>query len=311
MNNIPYFDGHCDTVSAIFQDGRSLRRNRGHLDLTRLGAFSKSVQIFALYADSAALAPGTVWAHTQALHDIFISQLSDNSDICVFCKTRSDIENAHAARLTAALLSIEGGELLNCDPALLETVKAWGVQSINLTWNHQNALSGSHSQCPDQGLTHQGRAFVGEMNRLHLIPDVSHLSDSGFWDVAETAASPLFASHSNARSLCPHSRNLTDDMFRAICQTGGVAGINFYVPFVGGDGSLEAVADHIDHWMALDGAKHIALGGDWDGCDRLAGDMTGVEALPRLWDVLARRGYDRATLEDIYYNNLARLLPPC
>jgi membrane dipeptidase len=100
-------------------------------------------------------------------------------------------------------------------------------------------------------------------------------------------------------------------MFRAICQTGGVAGINFYAPFVGGDGSLNAVADHIDHWMALDGAKHIALGGDWDGCDRLAGAMTGVEALPHLWDILAHRGYDRATLEDIFYNNLARLLPSC
>jgi membrane dipeptidase len=309
MKNIPYFDGHCDTVSTIALRGGSLRHNGGHLDLARLRHYTNPTQVFALYADSAALSPDRFWPHLQWLYHTFVYQLSQNKDICSFCTTSQDIQNAHAAGLTAALLSIEGGELLNCDPALLETVHAWGVQCINLTWNHQNALSGSHRQSPEQGLTARGRVFVREMVGLNMIPDLSHLSDKGFWDVAEMGVCPLLATHSNARALCPHSRNLTDDMFRAICQTGGVAGINFYVPFVGGDSSLEAVADHIDHWMALDGAKHIALGGDWDGCEALAGHISGVEALPRLWDILTQRGYDRAVLEDIFYYNLSRLLP--
>jgi membrane dipeptidase len=309
MDNIPYFDAHCDTVSLCAQAGKPLRQNPGHLDLRRLGAFSPAAQVFALFADKSDYPePGSLWAHTQQLHDFFVSQLSQNKDICQFCRDGEDIKNSHARGLTAVLLSIEGGELLDCDPDRLETAKAWGVRCINLTWNHANTLSGSHKDAPHRGLSPQGEAFVRQADRLGIILDVSHLSDKGFWDLVNCTASPLLASHSNARALCPHSRNLTDEMFQAICRSGGVAGINYYTDFVGGNSSLEAVADHIDHFIALGGAKHIALGGDWDGCDRLAGDMTGVQDIPRLWDALTRRGYSQTVLEDIFYNNLKRVL---
>jgi membrane dipeptidase len=265
--------------------------------------------VFALFADKSDYPePGSLWAHTQQLHEFFVSQLSQNKDTCQFCSDGEDIKNAHARGLTAAMLSLEGGELLDCDPDRLETAKAWGVRCINLTWNHANALSGSHKDDPNRGLSPQGEAFVRQAVRLGIILDVSHLSDKGFWNLANRTTSPLLASHSNARALCPHSRNLTDEMFQAICRSGGVAGINYYTDFVGGNGSLEAVADHIDHFLALGGAKHIALGGDWDGCDCLAGDMTGVQDIPRLWDTLARRGYSQTVLEDIFYNNLKRVL---
>jgi membrane dipeptidase len=309
MDNIPYFDAHCDTVSLCAQTGQSLGQNQGHLDLHRLSAFSRAAQVFALFADQSDYPePGSLWAHTQRLHEFFVSQLSQNKDTCQFCRNGEDVKNAHARGLTAAMLSIEGGELLDCDPDRLETAKAWGVRCINLTWNHANALSGSHKDAPNRGLSPQGEAFVRQANRLGIILDVSHLSDKGFWDLVNCTTSPLLASHSNARALCPHSRNLTDEMFQAICRSGGVAGINYYTDFVGGNGSLEAVADHIDHFIALGGAKHVALGGDWDGCDHLAGDMTGVQDIPCLWDTLARRGYSQTVLEDIFYNNLKRVL---
>ena len=118
---------------------------------------------------------------------------------------------------------------------------------------------------------------------------------------------PIVASHSNARALCGHPRNLTDDMFRAIRDSGGAAGLNLYTDFLGKKGTVEDAVRHVEYFLALDGEKTLALGGDWDGC-QLPEGWQGVQQLPLLWDALAERGYDRATLEDIFYNNWYRVL---
>ena len=121
--------------------------------------------------------------------------------------------------------------------------------------------------------------------------DVSHLSDEGFWDVMDITSGPVCASHSNSRRVYPVSRNLTDEMFRAICQTGGVAGLNLYTGFLGEEPvTLEAACRHVLHWLELDGGKHIALGGDLDGCERLPEGLGGVDdypALARPWRITA------------------------
>lgn len=305
---IPYFDAHCDTISACTLDGRSLRKNPGHLDLERLSVYPRSAQVFALFADRDAFPAGTLMEHCRRMHEVFRQELSKNADILSFCPGGKGIQTATEDRKIAALLSIEGGELLNCDPANLALAKGWGVRCINLTWNHANALAGSHMDDPEKGLTDRGRAWVQEAQRLDILTDVSHLSDRAFWDLVDITTKPILATHSNSRAVCPHTRNLTDDMFRALCESGGVAGINFYAPFVGGAHAMEDLVRHVDHFMDLGGAKHIALGGDLDGCDTLTGGMRGVEDLPRLWDTLKAHGYDDATLEDIFYNNLLRVL---
>ena len=305
---IPCFDAHCDTISACTLEGRSLRKNSGHLDLERLRRFSKAAQVFALYADGAGFPAGTLLRQCEAMRDVFLSEAARNRDILTFCPQGRGVKAANEDGKIGALLSIEGGELLNCDPANLELAAGWGVRSINITWNHANALSGSHMERPEQGLTDRGREWLRESQRLGLLVDVSHLSDRGFWDVMDMTDRPVIASHSNSRAVCGHSRNLTDDMFRAICQTGGVAGINFWLHFVGGAFSMEDILRHVDHFMELGGAKHLALGGDLDGCDALAGGMKGLEDLPMLWNALSAHGYDNATLEDIFYNNLLRVM---
>lgn len=305
---IPYFDAHCDTISACTLDGRSLRKNSGHLDLTRLSAYSRAAQVFALFADRAAFPAGTLMDQCRNMHGKFCQELSKNADVLTFCPGGKGVQKAAEEGKIAAFLSIEGGELLNCDPANLELAKQWGVRCINLTWNHANALAGSHMDDPEKGLTDRGLAWVREAQQLGILADVSHLSDRAFWDLVDITTSPILATHSNSRTVCPHSRNLTDDMFRALCESGGVAGINFYAPFVGGTHTMEDLLRHVDHFMDLGGAKHIALGGDLDGCDTLAGSMRGVEDLPLLWDALKAHGYDDATLADIFCNNLLRVL---
>ncbi len=320
MRDIPYFDGHCDTVSAsahfapnvghfgTFWDTLGhFKANSGHLDLTRLARFQKAAQFFALFANAARFPAGSLWDVCRREHEVFRAEMERSGDLAVPCRTAAEIGAANAAGKVAALLSIEGGELLDCDPEKLETVSRWGVKLINITWNHVNGLSGTNVEQPDRGLTDRGREFVREAVRLGMLPDVSHLSDPGFWDLAEMGLGPLIASHSDARAVCGHSRNLTDDMFRAVRDSGGVVGINLYDEFIGGGRELADAVRHIDHFMDLDGAKTIALGGDWDGCRLLAG-WTGVQDLPKLWDALAERGYDRATLEDIFYNNWYRVL---
>jgi membrane dipeptidase len=146
-----------------------------------------------------------------------------------------------------------------------------------------------------------------------MLADVSHLSPRGFRDVVELAGragKPVMASHSNARALWDHTRNLQDGEFTAIASTGGVAGVNLYAGFLGESPTMDTVCAHIEHFLALDGADtHIALGGDWDGCDELPGDMQdGIAALPRLYERLLQRNHRESTLQNIFYQNLMRVV---
>ena len=139
--------------------------------------------------------------------------------------------------------------------------------------------------------------------------DVSHISDQGFWDIMDCTQAPIVASHSNSRALCNHSRNLTDDMFRAICQTGGVAGINQYAEFLGEQPTLDTVCDHIFHFLELDpSGKHIALGGDLDGCEQLSQGFEGIQSYPALAQRLLERGMNEETIRDIFWNNALNVL---
>ena len=162
---IPYFDGHSDTISECTHQGWSLRENEGHLDLKRLGRFQKAAQVFAVFANAAKFPEGTLFEECKKQHEVFVRALTENADLAVQCRTGADIAAANAAGKAAALLSLEGGELLDCDPANLETAAGWGVKLINVTWNHVNALSGTNVESPERGLTDQGKAFAREAAR--------------------------------------------------------------------------------------------------------------------------------------------------
>ena len=146
------------------------------------------------------------------------------------------------------------------------------------------------------------------MEEMHIYPDMSHISDAGFWDVIKTTHGPVVASHSDARALCPNRRNLTDDQFRAIRDSGGVVGLNLYRDFAGPQGTIEELVAHVEHFLNLGGEKTLCIGGDLDGCEALATGMQGVQDVPKLYAALQARGYSEALLEDIFWNNLRSIL---
>lgn len=307
IRNIPYFDGHCDTIYECMGKGRSLRENSGHVDLMRGQRYGRRAQFFALFDNVRELPEGTAWTKLCQMHDWFCAQAAENADVMALCRTGAEVDAAAAQHKTAALLSIEGADLLDCDMAHLETAASWGVRLLNPVWNNANALCGTCAQEPERGLSARGVEFVARMEELGIHTDVSHISDAGFWDVLRRAKRPVVASHSNTRAICPHRRNLTDDMFRAIRDTGGVVGINLYADFVGGDGMEQLIA-HIERFLSLDGEKTVALGGDLDGCEALAAGFSGVQDVAKLHQALEGRGYPQTLLEDIFWNNWRRIL---
>ena len=161
-------------------------------------------------------------------------------------------------------------------------------------------------------MTDLGREYVTEAQRLGMIVDVSHISDEGFWDIMDITKAPVIASHSNSRQVYGSSRNLTDDMFTAICRTGGVAGFNLYTEFIGKDPDLENACKHFMHFLELDPqGQHIALGGDLDGCDSLPKGFAGVQDYTRLAEKLIACGLSEQMVMNIFWNNALEVMRKC
>ena len=163
------------------------------------------------------------------------------------------------------------------------------------------------------GLTEKGREFVAEMERLGMIPDVSHLSDAGFYDVLEVTRKPFVASHSNARSVCRCTRNLSDEMIRRLAERGGCMGLNFCADFlrevpVGEEnpGTIGDIVRHARHIVSVGGMEVLGLGSDFDGIDTHA-ELPGVQAMDRLWDALHKAGFRESDIDKIFYENVLRV----
>ena len=289
MQHIPYFDAHCDTLSRCAAKGWDLWESPGHLDLKRLSAYEPMGQVFAIFFNSEKVVlPEERW-----------SRVLEQAEL--FQRARA----AHPELMARCVLSLEGAELINCEADRLEELKSRGVRWVNLTWNHPNALSGS---CvTGEGLTDAGRAFARRCWALGMGVDVSHLSDQGFWDLMDMLDGPVLASHSDSRALCPHRRNLTDDMARALIEANGYIGINFFTEFLGENATAETAADHLEHFLSLGGEDRVGLGSDFDGAD-VPADLSGVEDVPNLWAALERRGWGEALLEKVFCRNLEGFL---
>ena len=314
--NIPVFDLHCDTALELLghdeRPERSLRKNDCHIDLERAGKLVGYCQCFACFTtpfmqDWMKVSPVTVFEKEIA---ILHKALEENKNVLSQAFTARDVEENLQKGIMSAIFTIEGPAGFDFDPGKLEELYKMGFRITSLGWNEMNPLAGSN--VTGGGLTDQGREYVKEAQRLGMIVDVSHISDKAFWDIMDVTQAPIVATHSNSRAVCNHSRNLTDDMFRAICQTGGVAGFNQYDAFVGDKPTLDTACDHFIHFMELDPeGKHIALGGDLDGCEALSEGFSGVESYPDLADRLLIRGFSEENLYDIYWNNALGVMKRC
>ncbi len=170
-----------------------------------------------------------------------------------------------------------------------------------------------HTPNLSKGLTEKGREMTAEMERLGIIPDVSHLSDKGFYDVLEVTKKPFVASHSNAREVSPCVRNLTDDMIRRLSERGGVMGLNFCADFLEekplgekNPGTIAAVVRHAKHIAAVGGIEVLGLGSDFDGIDTHE-ELPGAQSMGKLWDALHDAGFTEGQLDNIFYRNVLRV----
>lgn len=306
--NFPVFDLHCDTSLALLGEHcdtiGQLRKNCLHIDLERASQLETYCQCFACFTTPDMkkwLNKESVVVFERELAAI-MRETEANSDLIAIAYTPEDILSHRSAGIMSAILTIEGPAGFDFDPELLEDLYNIGFRITTLGWNEKNVLCGSHMT--GGGLTQQGREYVRKAQSLGMLIDVSHISDEAFWDIIAITQGPVIASHSNSRSVCDVSRNLTDDMFLAICKTGGVAGINLYTDFLGENANLDTVCDHICHFLTLDpSGKHIALGGDLDGCDSLPEGFTGVQDYQKLGQRLLERGISWETVLDIFWNN--------
>ena len=314
--NFPVFDLHCDTALALLgkdmMGGTSLRKNHAHIDLERARTLPGYAQCFACFTTPAfrdwyQVSP--VIAFEREMGEI-LSQLELNNDWIRQAYSAQDVRENYENGQMSGILTIEGPAGFDFDPDLLEDLYKVGFRMTTLGWNEQNVLTGS--QKTGGGLTQLGKDFVREAQRVGMIVDVSHISDEGFWDIMKITDKPIVASHSNSRAVCNIARNLTDDMFRAICETGGVAGFNQCAPFVGTAPDLDTVCDHILHFLEIDPeGDHIALGGDLDGCDELPAGFDGVQSYPAMAQKLLDRGVSSQIVRKIYWENALGVMETC
>ena len=269
------FDGHCDTPVELWLQEKQLRSSDLAVSLDKAAGLGGYAQFFAFC---------TAWIKTRMPHtehfsralDYFLAQLRKNEDRITLCRTAPEAEAAMQAGKCAAFLAIEGAEAVREDEGLLEL-------------------------------------FFRRAQKLGMLVDVSHLSEKGFWDMAELAEKPIVASHSDSFAVCPHPRNLTDSQFRAICDLGGTAGLNLYGPFLtdGPRVTFDDLRRHLDHFLDLGGEGHLALGADLDGCSVLPEGFAALNDYETLGRYLADAGYPDETIQNLFCNSLMKVVKTC
>ena len=298
---MPFADLHCDTIDRIADSGLSLRDGAGlQLTLDKLRVAGSVLQCFALFVDLRRWPDP--WARFLTLADAYDRAVAANADRLCPVLAPADLDRARGTGRIASVLTIEEGGVFGGDLGRLRQAHRRGVRLVTLTWNHPNGLAAPNGR--PGGLTETGRQVLHELERLRMAVDVSHLGDDGFWDVARLARRPFCASHSSARALCDHPRDLTDPMLRAVADSGGVVGVNFYAPFVGTSPvtRTEDLVRHVRHLLDVAGTGAVALGSDFDGidCELELGDAAGLPLLAR---ALRRSGLSEEVVERVCWRN--------
>ena len=329
-----WIDMHCDTLSEIWRgNAQSLECNGLCVDLERLKKAGAKTQFFACFVNAAG-SGSDVWerAWKNVLGMTELARSSEGEQLH-FIREAGEVEGGNPINPVCppvpeqefsgikGILTVEEGGVLNGKMERLDELYRRGIRLITLTWNYENCIGSPNSLDPqvmERGLKPFGIQVVERMNELGMIIDVSHLSDGGFWDCIRCSRTPIVASHSNARSLCSHPRNLTDEMLRALGNKGGVAGVNFYSAFLrekDGTGEsvragLEDIVRHMRRMMDQAGEDAVALGTDFDGfeTEALPEKIRGVQDMDLLWEAMRRSGITSRQIDKIAYGNASRIM---
>lgn len=307
-------DCHCDTLTELYNKNASLYENEQHFDIKRQIALGGGLQFCAIYVPTEVFRYQGGLRYTLCLLDKYnqeIKKLHENGIDVLQVRTAEDADNVlkHKA---ATLLAIEEGGAIDGSLEALRCLYELGVRAMTLTWSNRNDIAdGINEEATGSGLTLFGKQVVAEMNRLGMLVDVSHISTAGFWSVIETSTKPMIATHSNAKSLCSHQRNLNDEQIKALAQNGGLAGITFAGQFLEEDwrnACIESVYKHIDYMLNLIGNDdHIGFGSDFDGISHPPYNIQGVQDYKPLIEYLSKY-YSDETINKITHQNVINLL---
>ncbi|MBC7076638.1 MAG: dipeptidase [Syntrophomonadaceae bacterium] len=299
-------DLHCDTISRLCNTGESLWENTGHFDIKRAVKSNMAVQFFSLFAMPSDW--NTALRQILKQLDRFYQEFELNSDYLYLLKKYSDIEKSENKKKIGCVLHLEGAEALGTDMEILRLLHLLGLRSLGLTWNARNQFADGVGEGDEAGgLSLKGREILQEMSRMKIMLDLSHISRKAFFEALEHYDKPVIASHSNARTVCDHRRNLDDTQLRALAAHGGVIGVNQVSYFISeNEGTLDDIVRHIAYIADLIGIEHVALGSDFDGAESTI--MKGVEDYLVWEELLERKGFSRQEIEMVLGGNAFRVM---
>ncbi len=292
-----FFDLHCDTLYKSVTQNRTLNDSSCEVSVDRGRAFDKWTQCMAIWL------PDDMNENDQ--RELFLKahkRLSEESALHQIPVISDDFDTANNDY--NFIFTVENAALLAGDIRNIELLRKHNVRMITLTWNAENCIGGG-ADAPHIGLTDFGRRCIPEFERSSIIIDISHASDRLFYDVAEIATKPLVASHSNSRAVCPHRRNITNEQFDVIKQSGGLVGLNFHRDFLSSAPDTVSVKDvllHAEHFLSLGGEDVLSIGSDYDGSD-IPADLKGIEKIPFLYEEFLKIGYTEQLVQKIMYYN--------
>jgi membrane dipeptidase len=332
-------DTHIDTAThLLYRDpGFGGRLSEGHVDIPRMREGGVGAAFFAVWIDEVH-DEEAAFKHAVRGVDVIRRTVDKHPGDLALALNAADIETARSQGKIAVLISIEGGRAIADDLACLRALHNFGVRSITLAWYKSTNWCDSHNDGRHGRLTPFGRDVVREMNRLGMLVDISHVSDATFWDVLEVSNKPVFASHSCCRSLCEHTRNMTDEMVTALGAKGGVMNVTFVSGFVAGPpGSsfkspvippreelrdpfdyiawpcpdpgppFETLMAQFNHAIELAGPDHVGIGSDYDGMTQTPVGVEDISKLPRVTEGLLASGHSEADVRKVLGGNNLQL----
>lgn len=337
-------DLHCDTP-MLFRDGTydiGARNSRGDVDIPRMREGGVTAVFFSVYSSASRYTELESVQEALDIIDSIRTTVARFPDELTLAASTADIEAAKTAGKIAVVLGVEGGHMINSSLAVLRSLYELGGRYLTLTHSRDTPWCGSSGEEGNAGLSDFGREVVTTMNGLGMMVDISHVSDQSFWDVIETSKAPVIASHSSARALATHKRNMTDEMIRATAERGGVVHVNYYNVFLddayaersrqwneanpegagnlSGDSrteaklaaigrtSLDTLLDHFEHVAQVGGIEAVGLGSDFDGVDgELPEGVEDISKIPNISAGLEGRGFSGADVEKILGGNSLRV----
>ena len=311
-------DMHCDTFWLMMQQDKvDLQKNDLCIDIVKMKTAGSMAQFFASVINMAHFLGDNAFedAYRHALQMIAYGkeELAKCSDSIAIAHHYDELATNRNNGKMSAILTIEEGGILNGKMEYLEELYRQGIRLITLTWNHENCIGFPNSREPElmnRGLKPFGIEVVRRMNELGMLIDVSHLSDGGFWDVIKYSNKPFVASHSNARALCNHPRNLTDEMIKALAEKGGAIGVNFYPYFLreNGKATVRDIAEHAWHLYQVGGEDVVAIGTDFDGFDEGELDISHMGEMNAVYEAIMKCGFTERQMDKILNGNILRVM---